>query len=750
MHIAAKYLIGGFVLGAAWIGWPYGFASRSMPKKIRAGYYVFPPYLDVLPDGGPSGFAIDAFAEAARRSGVEVEWVNTKGSPDKALEERRIDLYPMMARTPERLAKLGLTEPWWELTLAMVSRAEHPIKTSQDLVGGTISIVDLSFGGALVRRLFPRSAIIGTKRQSEVLEPLCDGRAIAAMTEARVVNLWMMRADRPCPGVSLYMQPFDNLGLGYGVGALKENAWIAQAMHATLLELTIDGTLNRLGPKWNVYATNQIRLFRDLILVKNQRLWLALALAMILVLFMAFGLLYWRMVLAQRAALAASAMQSQFLANVSHEIRTPLNGILGMAELLRSTQMQPVQREFTDAIASSGQVLLALINDCLDLAKIEAGKLELETISYSPTLLAEQVVQLFYPRAHEIGLSIGAYVDPSIPETVLGDPTRVQQVLFNLVGNALKFTAQGEVWMEVKLLAEGILLFSVTDTGSGVPESARARLFERFTQADATTTRIHGGTGLGLAICRDLVTLMGGDIGSDPGSDLGGGGGSRFWFTIAIDPVQPVIPTPLGRRIAMDIDDPCGRRLIERLAAVYACPIAAPGELADLTLAPSNLAVPVRQSRILAHLLSETPTAPPLIAQTPLASLGLRVLVAEDNAVNQRVAMNYLDKLGCQATLVENGELAVAAALAGDFDAIMMDYHMPVMDGLEAARKIRAAGGQRGAIPIVAVTAGVLAVDRETIRAAGMDELLPKPYSLSALRSTLEAVSTRGHGILQR
>ena len=748
MNIAAKCCIGGIVLGATWIGWTYGFAPRPMPKKIRAGYYFFPPYLDVLPDGGPSGFAIDAFAEAARRRGVEVEWVNTKGSPDKALEEHRIDVYPMMARTPERLDKLGLTEPWWELSLAMVSRAEHPIKTPQDLVGGTISIVDLSFGGALVRRLFPKSAVIGTKRQAEVLEPLCDGRAVAAMTEARVVNLWMLRADRPCPGMSLYMQPFDSLVLGYGVGALPENAWLAQAMQATLLDLTIDGTLNRLGPKWNVYATNQIRLFRDLILVKNQRLWLTLALGMLLALFLAFGLLYRRMVLAQRAALAASAMQSQFLANVSHEIRTPLNGILGMAELLRSTRMQPAQREFADAIASSGQVLLVLINDCLDLAKIEAGKIELERISYSPTLMAEQVVQLFYPRACEIGLSIGAYVDPSIPETVLGDPTRVQQVLFNLVGNALKFTAQGEVWMEVKLLADGMLHFSVSDTGSGVPESARARLFERFTQADASTTRIHGGTGLGLAICRELVTLMGGDIGIDAGN--GSRGGSRFWFTIAIDPVQAVKPTPLGRRVAIDIDDPCGRRLIDRLAAVYACPLAAPGELADLTLAPSNLAVPVRQSRVLAHLLSDTSTAAPPTAQTQLASLSLRVLVAEDNAVNQRVAMSYLDKLGCQATLVENGELAVAAALGGDFDAILMDYHMPVMDGLEAARKIRAAGGPRGTIPIVAVTAGVLAVDLETIRAAGMDELLPKPYSLSALRSILEAVSTRGHGILQR
>ena len=745
MRFSPKLLSVGIIVAISCVGAAWMRPRPTMPKIIRAGYFIFPPYLDVKPDGGPSGFVVDAFAEAAKRRGVQVEWVNTKGSPDKALLDRRIDVYPLMAITPERSAKLGMSEPWWENTLVMASRAERPVKTAKDLEGETISIVNLSFGATLARRHFPKSTMLGTVYNAEVLNPVCDGRAIAAMTEARVMNLWLMQAQRPCPGVSFYVQPFDELVLRYGVGALKENAWLAAEMQSTLLDLTIDGSLNRIGAKWNVFATNQIGVFRDLVRVKDQRLWLALTLLIFGAVLMGIAMMYYRMLVAQRGAVAAAAMQSQFLANVSHEIRTPLNGILGMVDLLRSTPMQAAQREFTDAIASSGQVLLALINDFLDLAKIEAGKLELEKIVFSPLQMTEQVVLLFYPRAHESGISIGAYIEPSIPATVIGDPTRIQQVLFNLVGNAVKFTTHGDVWIEVDLSGEGGLRFSVLDTGAGVPDEARSRLFQRFTQADASTTRIHGGTGLGLAICRDLVNMMGGAIGFEPRE----GGGSRFWFTIAMDNVEPVAVSEIERRVTVSIHDICGRRLAERLLPALGYTLVKEVEDSDLSLVDADLSLPVRQSRILSHLAGLA-TAPSSPAANDVMQLSLRILVAEDNAVNQRVAMHYLRKLGCEATLVQNGELAVAAALANDFDAIMMDYQMPVMDGLSAARKIRAAGGRRGEVPILAVTAGVLAVDLEKIRAAGMDDLLAKPYSIDALRLALQAASKGRRGILQR
>jgi len=257
----------------------------------------------------------------------------------------------------------------------------------------------------------------------------------------------------------------------------------------------------------------------------------------------------------------------------------------------------------------------------------------------------------------------------------------------------------------------------------------------RFTQADASTTRKFGGTGLGLAICQDLATLMGGLIGCDARD----GGGSRFWFTVATDTVVQVAPLQLNRRVALAIKDECSRRLAHRLLPAIGCSIAAPGQAYDLLLGPDDLPLPARQSKLVT-LLSGATAAPAAPAAGALTTLGLRILVAEDNAVNQRVALHYLSKLGCEAVLVENGELAVAAALGGDFDAVMMDYQMPVMDGLEASRKIRAGGGTRGAVPILAVTAGVLAIDREKIRAAGMDDFLPKPYSLDGLRAALQTV----------
>ncbi|WP_051670723.1 hybrid sensor histidine kinase/response regulator [Bryobacter aggregatus] len=725
------------------------FHEHRYPRTIRAGFSEFPPYFSLRSNGSPAGFAIDAFEEAARRRGITVEWVEMVATPELALLEHQIDVYPLMVRTPERLKNFGLSEAWWENMMVMVSRADHPVKTVKDLRGQTISSMGGSFDASLLRRAFPVVNVLSMELADQVLSPVCDGRAVAAVLEARAMDRWMLDSKRLCPSASLYAQSFNELSIRYGIGALKENAWLADELHSTLLDLTMDGTMYQLGARWNVFTTNQIGMFQDLVRVKDQRLWLALLVLSLIAGMLAFARLYFRSREARRLAEAASASQSQFLANVSHEIRTPLNGILGMVDLLRSTSLQPAQRDFTDAISSSGQVLLALINDFLDLAKIEAGKLDLESIRFSPMKLTEQVVQNLYPRAQDAGISIGAYVDPAISETVKGDPTRIQQVLFNLVGNAVKFTAEGEVWIEVERVGEGALRFAVFDTGAGVPEESRERLFQRFTQADASTTRKHGGTGLGLAICRELVRLMGGELGYQPRP----GGGSQFWFTVMVEGMQKTVEiSPLERRVAVAADahpDVSGLRVLDRVLKSFDCEKVSPDTNPDLLLSPGVLMPPVRQSQLLDVLGGRGPLTK-ANASKSLAPLNLRILVVEDNAVNQRVVMHYLNKLGCEAKLVENGQLAVEAALGGDYDVILMDYQMPVMDGLTAARNIRAGTGKRSEVPILAITAGVLAIDRERIRMAGMDDLLPKPYSLDALRTALETASRSKRGTFQK
>jgi PAS domain S-box-containing protein len=381
---------------------------------------------------------------------------------------------------------------------------------------------------------------------------------------------------------------------------------------------------------------------------------------------------------------AASRAKSEFLANMSHEIRTPMNGIMVAAELAANENPTEAQREYLDIIRQCGSSLLSLLNDLLDLSKIEAGKMQLDPVDFSVRACVSQCLDVLRPIARQKGLEIVEEIDPEIPERISGDAMRLRQVVTNLAGNALKFTEQGCVTVRAvaKARSEGKLAleFSVIDTGIGIPAEKHATIFRDFEQADSSTTRRFGGTGLGLAICRRLVELMGGEIWLESEEGKGSAFHFRIPFTVASDPVRTLSRPEVNS--------------------------------SDCTATES------------------------------VPSPCLSILLVEDNALNQRLAARLLERRGHRVTLVEDGEQAVAAAQAHRFDAILMDLHMPNMDGIEAARRIRAGERVSGEhVPIIAMTASTLQVEQDACFEAGVDAYVTKPVSPDELFAALTNVT---------
>ena len=639
--------------------------SSGPRRTIRIATGDSPPFNGYDANRQPKGFAIDVMNRAAVRTGMKLEWVISDRSPEATFDAGDADLWPVVTVYEGREKLLYMSEPWWRLATVMYSRTDADIRSVADLAGKRVVLTSPS-KRYMPKMVFPASTTVKTvSKPTEAFVLLCTGKADVVWADMRISHNILLNRPKECDGERFSSRHLDEGTREFAIGSRFGFEKEADRLRKAIDEMALDGEMVRMASQWLFLDSTDTAVFSWLERVKRRNeSWQYLAGALVLGLVFTLGSLLMVQRARHRAELSAKA-RGEFLANMSHEIRTPMNGVLGMTELALGTHLDPEQREYIRTAHDSGRSLLRILDDVLDLSRVESGKLALEGIPFDLRDVVQRSILALSFQAQEKGLILRGDVD-GVPAWVSGDPSRLQQILVNLLGNATKFSEAGEIVLRVRSTPAGEVEFAVTDSGIGISPEQLTRIFDAFTQADASTTRRYGGTGLGLAISARLVAMMGGKLKAESQS----GAGSTFSFAVSLSTV--------------------------------AAPEASPAPL---------MTVPNRP---------------------------LSLLVVEDNLVNRTLLERMMGKAGHRVHAVEDGSLAVAAMADHSFDAILMDVNMPVMDGLEATRRIRALEKASGRhTPIIALTALAIRGDAERCLEAGMDAYLAKPYRRDDLLAAL-------------